>query len=256
MSAPDRRFHAYCVGLPKAGTHSLDGLFQANYRSAHEPERLELIDQYIASVRKQVSPEELLDFLRDRDRKLDLEMDASVYNYLVLPQLVELFPDAKYFVLVRDCLGWVESALRHTLANISTPYELSFWGAWLRVKRYQHEEEEAQLKELGLFPLRSYLEGWTRFLHHVHQLVPDGQLLAVRTKEIEASIPQIAEFLDIPASTLDAEQAHLYKAKFEDRVLEKLDSDFVVAMAEEACGKVMEHFFPGQPIRSFWSGEV
>jgi len=61
----------------------------------------------------------------------------------------------------------------------------------------------------------------------VHQLVPDGELLAVRTNEIAASIPQNADFLDIPPETLDAGSAHLYKAKFDEGVLERLDPEFV-----------------------------
>ncbi|MEM1178514.1 MAG: sulfotransferase [Acidobacteriota bacterium] len=252
MSGEARRFRAYCVGLPKAGTHSLAGIFQPTYRSLHEPERIELVEHFVGHVRKQVSDEQLLSYLRARDERLGLEMDASVYNYLVLPQLLELFPEARFIVLVRDCLSWVESAMRHSLGNISTPYEMSFWRAWLRVRRYRHEPEEKVLEDLKLFPLRSYLEGWSRFLRHVHQLVPEGQLLAVKTLEIAPSSGDLAAFLDIPQDTLNLENSHLFKAQVKERVLEKLDQDFVLALAQETCGSVMDHYFPGEPIAGFF----
>src|SRR4051794_31876170 len=86
-----RRFHAYCVGMAKSGTHSIAGLFAKNYRTAHEPEDGLLVDALLAASRKAVDAAGLARLLRARDRRLRLEMDSSALNYFFLDLLLDEF---------------------------------------------------------------------------------------------------------------------------------------------------------------------
>lgn len=51
-----RSFHAYCVGLPRLGTHTIARTFKNNYRSDHEP----YIGGMIKLIRKKTMIEKFL----------------------------------------------------------------------------------------------------------------------------------------------------------------------------------------------------
>ncbi len=65
-----RAFHAYCVGNAKSGTASLTGVFKADFRSSHEPERSELLAFILSGADGSVSPERAGEFIRERDQRL------------------------------------------------------------------------------------------------------------------------------------------------------------------------------------------
>jgi hypothetical protein len=71
-----RKFKAYCVGTAKSGTHSLADVFSKNYRAQHEPEGQQLI--YLKAQLRQgnITKLALLDFLKNRDIRTNLEMES------------------------------------------------------------------------------------------------------------------------------------------------------------------------------------
>jgi hypothetical protein len=78
-----RAFQAYCVGQAKSGTASMYGLFQANFRSAHEPERSELLKKILLETNGSISHDEFVEYICDRDKRLWLEFDSSWVNYFI-----------------------------------------------------------------------------------------------------------------------------------------------------------------------------
>ncbi len=87
-----RRFHAFCVGTEKSGTHSVAQVFARNYRSDHEPDYPNLIPKLLA---KRPKDESWLTFLRRRDRRLWLEMEACWLHVFHLEQLARAFPSSQ-----------------------------------------------------------------------------------------------------------------------------------------------------------------
>ena len=106
MNSRERTFQAYCVGDAKSGTGSLAGVFETNFRSAHEPERAELLAKVVSLDERLIDGDEMDDFLRERDERLQLELDTSWANYFIMDRLAVLFPNAKFIQLVRDCYTW------------------------------------------------------------------------------------------------------------------------------------------------------
>ena len=65
-----RRFHAFCVGAFKSGTHSIAGMLMHRYRSSHEPRVPELISAVLALSRGEIAKHDLQRLVHRRDRAL------------------------------------------------------------------------------------------------------------------------------------------------------------------------------------------
>src|SRR5262245_13877986 len=72
-----RSFHAYCIGTPKSGTHSIAEVFGTRYRVAHEPEYDLLIETILSASSGAIDHSRLAKFVRARDKQLNLELECS-----------------------------------------------------------------------------------------------------------------------------------------------------------------------------------
>ena len=250
-SATVRRFQAMCVGTAKSGTHSMAGIFGREYSAAHEPEHRVMIDAILARQDGEVSREQLGEMLLERDRRLDLEMDSSQLNGHLIDLLVELFPEAKFVLTIRDVYSFVNSAIDHHVAHGGGS------EVWRRINRvkfggFEHGRYDGPLGEVGAFPLAGYLSYWVRHNQGVLDLVPAERLLVVRTNEIGESFPSIADFVGIEADTLDVGRAHEYPAVRKLNLLGRLDSAFVEECVKKTCGGLMGKYFP----QAKWVGKL
>jgi hypothetical protein len=234
-----RRFHAFGVGMAKSGTHSLSALFERHHRSAHEPEELLLIERILGMANGNTSIEEAEHYLIASDKRLKLEMNSSSLNYFVLPSLVKLFGEARFIVTVRPPLQWLESMINQQLGR---PCPVR----WQRLRDLRfgdmarYPDKEHALEKRGLHTLEGYLSYWARHNRDVLQQVPADRLLVVETNRIASSLERIAGFLGVPVSTLDANNAHTFKAMQRFDVLSELDRDYLEETAERICKDVVE----------------
>ena len=128
-----RRFHAYCVGTPKSGTHSIAGLL-SNYNSQHEPAREEYMNLALLFNRSKINLHYLAKFIRDIDNNLCLEMNSSNLNELFIDQLVSEFPKAKFILTIRDCYSWIDSYINNQL----------YWkvsSCWMQIRNLRFKPE-------------------------------------------------------------------------------------------------------------------
>ncbi len=239
-----RRFHAYCVGALKSGTHSIAGMLMRHYRSSHEPRVPELIDAVLAFSRREIARPDLQRLLHRRDRSLWLEMEASAFNVHVLDLLVEEFPDARFILTIRDCYSWVDSALNHQLGRKLPAHYESFLRYWV-APGSEYARAELVLKDKGLYPLKSYFRAWANHNQRVLDTVPADRLLVIRTNEISKSPKRIAGFLGIPARTLDRSRSRSFASRKRFDLLSSIDPDYVKEAAQEDCMPLMTRFFPG-----------
>nr|MDJ0570063.1 hypothetical protein [Pleurocapsa sp. MO_192.B19] len=70
-----RKTKAFCVGQAKSGTASLYALLSRCYRAAHEPERAETLKMILRQSEGKIDTDSFDDYLRQRDRRLNLEYD-------------------------------------------------------------------------------------------------------------------------------------------------------------------------------------
>lgn len=239
-----RRFQAFGVGMAKSGTNSIAGIFTRQYRVDHEPEGELMIRKIMAHRNGHLSQNQITRFLRKRDRRLWLEFDSSVLNFFVLSILIEEFPEAKFILTIRDCYSWLDSIINHQLGRELPRFWIPFLSFWFRPDKFRHSPQERAFAEQGLYPLDCYLTRWAEHNWQVIDTVPESRLLIIRTDEIVKQIPVIANFLGIPAESLNPQKSHLYKAPKRFNMLSRINRDFLDRSVNTHCGELMKRFFP------------
>lgn len=226
-----RRFHAYAVGLPRSGTHSIGGLF-SRFAAQHEPLASVTLENILQWQGGQRSRSHQRAFLGLRDRWLGLELEASHFLVYCLPAIQELFPEARFIFTVRDPYSWL-------ISEMSTNQESGGHATWRHYEefRYLHTLPwERQPNSSALFPLRSYLEYWRFHCEHVTQTVPGDRLLIVPTVRISDSIHDLSAFLDIDPAELTPSKSHLSrKAQNRKVTLTAAEQGDARALIEEIC---------------------
>lgn len=104
-----RDFCVFCIGLPRTGTHSLAHMFGKHFRAAHEPKKQETIINILDWKSGRYSKSKMLRILALRDKRLKLNLEASHYLHHIVDLLVELFPQAKFILTVREPISWLAS---------------------------------------------------------------------------------------------------------------------------------------------------
>ena len=239
-----RRIHAYGLGNAKTGTTSLYSIFAGHFRAAHEPDKAPLIDMFAREEAGQVNQDEIVAFLRKRDRKLQLEMDSSALNWRYAGLNAELFPRSRFILTLRDPYTRTDSLINHLLNTPREPRARERADVVFRSGRYVHKPEEEPLRELGLHTLDGYLEEYARTARGVLDTVPPEQLLVVRTDRLGKSLGAIADFLGIAEAQLDARKSHRFKAPKRHGVLLRLAPEYVDRKVREHFGDLLDRFFP------------
>ncbi len=242
--SPDRRIHAYCLGTAKSGTHSLAGLFQENYRTAHEPDDKVAINLILGAANGKVNNGEIVKYLRKRDKQLCLELDSSQLNYFFFHIFVEEFANAKFILPIRDCYSWLDSLINHQLARPATSEWYKLRDFRFKRKESKYSEKEQILAEHNLYTLDGYLSYWRTHNMKVSSGIPEDKLLVIRTKDISKESRKIANFLGIPESTLDKSKSHMFKAEGKFNILSRIDRQFLEGKVNAYCKQLMDRFFP------------
>jgi hypothetical protein len=238
-----RRFHAYCVGTAKSGTHSIADLFRINYRAAHEAESEELINTLLDTWNSPINKEALIKYIRARDKTLYLELDSSQLNYFLIDILIKEFPDTKFILTIRDCYSWLDSFINHQLARPCPPNWLRMRDFRFKHSRFKYAEEQI-LAQHGLYTLDGYLSYWAEHNREVLAKVPKSRSLMVRTHDISTEIKRIAEFVGVPPETLNREKSHSFKAKEHFNILSSIDKYFLEEKINIHWKSLMNEVFP------------
>jgi hypothetical protein len=241
-----RRFHAFCTGTEKSGTHSVAALTARVYRSDHEPDYPWLIPRLTETPFDRPAKWEA--YLRRRDRLLWLEMESNWLHIFTIGQLVRVFPGARFILTIRDCRSWLDSLANHLLANDVGPIWRQAQRTYYQVNQFTHQRGEEAFRDAGLYPIRAYLSAWGRHNRRVVEVVPPERLLVVRTSEIESSSGRIGAFLCVDPESIDGERGHQYVNTKKYHMLERVDRRLLDESFHECCGDVMARWFPEIPI--------
>ncbi|MCC7193404.1 MAG: hypothetical protein IT444_11540 [Phycisphaeraceae bacterium] len=239
-----KRFEAFCVGLPRAGTHSVAAMF-SGYRAAHEPGGESFLKEILRYTNGTIEPSEMTNLLRRRNRQQWLEMESAPFDVFIVELLVELFPKANFILTTRDCYSWIDSVINDEL---SRPDKSGTWAEYRKLcfgdVKYDYAPQEQPLREKGLWPLAGYFSYWKMHMRRVLQAVPASRLMVVDVTKLMERSADLAEFVGVPARSLDLDQTHVFKVVRKFQMLSQLDPRFVRAAAEEHCDELMHRFFP------------
>lgn len=209
----ERMFRAYCVGLPRSGTHSIATMYEDNYRASHEP--------YHSSAIKVLEKGKLNDdvfvnrYLVTRDRLLHLELESAHYLHRFTPQLVDLFPDAKFILTVREPKSWLESEFNKLLGA----YKYKPGNIWYRYDKikygsYDYDFLSSNIQSISnTYPLKSMLAYYKEHIDTVLNAVPASKLLIVDTFQINSKIRDISDFLGTDINCINRQKMHSGKNK-------------------------------------------
>lgn len=238
-----RRLRVFGIGSPKSGTHSLAGVFENHYRTAHEPEALVLVELICAVAEGRATGEDLARYLRGRERRLRLEVNCAGLNGLVVEHLVPLSSRTRFVLTLRDPWSWLASLIDHSLRGDPAPPYVR-----LRQLRYggegAHPPQEQALADAGLFTLDGYLHSWAERNQRALEVVPPERLLVVRTDELSERLEDLAAFVGCPPEHLDRSRSHEYAAPERSGLLDQLDPAYVRDRVEAHAADLLGRYFP------------
>lgn len=215
-----------------------------NFRAEHEPVYEPVIEMILAAANGSASRDQLAEFIRSRDRSLQLEMESSHLLIYFLDILMAEFDDARFILTIRDCYSWLDSQINNQLAYIEADHWKDFGEYKYESDMRRHPKEEAVLARFGVYTLDGYLSAWNFHNQQALAIVPADKLLVVRTKEISRDLKKIADFVGVPAKQLSARGAHSFKTERKYGLMEQLDEQYLDDRVNAHCRKLMDAYFP------------
>ena len=234
----------YCIGTAKSGTNSISAMFQDNLKSAHEPDSEQVISVIFDFTNGRISREELKNYILKRSRRLRLRIDSSQLNYFLLDELLELYPEAKFILTIRNPYTWLDSFINHQLSRKAPTSWIRLREFRFRANELKHPLEEIILQRKELYTLDGYLSYWAAHNYKVLKAVPHDRLLVVRTDHITQRLTEIARFVGVSACMADREKSHAFKAKKKFNVLSEIDSTYLEQKVLLHCHELLDEYFP------------
>ena len=121
----------------------------------------------------------------------------------------------------------------------------------LRARRFgpvagaSYPPEEAAVRDVGLPPIEAFFRFWAAHNARILDTIPEDRRLVIRTRDIGASIPQIATFAGVSVESLDAGSAHSHKSHGKSFELWKLvDHAHIENLAGRHCSELMRTTYP------------
>jgi GrpB-like predicted nucleotidyltransferase (UPF0157 family)/GNAT superfamily N-acetyltransferase len=235
---------AFCVGQAKSGTASLCGLLSGAYRAAHEPERAELLGVILREAHGEMTAEDVRAWLVERDERLALEYDIAWANQFLVGHLVDVFPEARFVVLIRDPYTWFGSVVGHLLSREIPAEVRAFLDWWFRPREHRARPGDEALIEAGLYSVDAFLAAWNRHLDTCRAALPSARTLALRTHELRRSHARLAEFLAIPADTLSVERGHLNQRTWTGSLEDLVPLEHLESSVARRCEENLRRYFP------------
>ncbi len=228
----NRKCHLYGVGIERTGTTSICRFFP-HLRTWHEHELKELWNIVI----KKRTGNDISRRVKNRDKKLYLDVESNHLLAHISEDLVGAFPQSKYVLTIREPQSWLESVLRWELTKPS----LLTTSPWKPILDFYYGPKEGYrfpwMAENNLYPIDNYLRAWRDHNKHVLDSVPSDQLLVIRTRDLSSKADRISSFAGID------QEPQTDRHNSSDHSVQPFwlsDETYVEEKSKEICGEVME----------------
>lgn len=225
-----RRFQAYCVGAPRTGTNSAAAAFRDSFRARHEADSEVVLEIALDFLDGKVERQALHDFIRKRDQIMFLEMESSSHNIYLVPELVGLFPAAKFLVPIRDPEAWLKSYIDYIIGMKKTggPPNKNVQRRRMEKLRYgelweEYGPGEETLERYGMPSIAAFLSFYCNHYQFLFDSIPEDRYYCYNTRSFNDELRRICSFLGLEESSVSSSQTHTHKSKRTYGVLEEVD---------------------------------
>jgi hypothetical protein len=214
------KLHVFGIGQFKTGTTTLASIF-SNYNSAHEPEKSKLFNIIYRNDKN-----EIMNYIKNKESRMKLDMDSSGFNYSILPYLVIMFPDAKFIMTRRNMIDLFNSVLQTVKINKD--------GFAIEVSKYYLGKPTENIPEQERVASDNYSMYWSiadfckiinRVNRNILSIVPKNRLLIIDIDDGMKNIKKIAKFLNIPENSLT--YIHSNKSEKYTKATDLMDPNYV-----------------------------
>jgi hypothetical protein len=221
-----RKCHIYCLGAAKTGTTSLAQMLSQQRRSAHEPETVETNQVVIDYLSKKLLKNDVIQILKRRDRRLNLEFESSHPLGYLAEFLPELFKNAQFIVTYRDPKAWLKS--RVNFHEGKDPQEWRTYRNFIWNRHFDSfPNEETILKDAGLFSIDAYLKQYAEQYELLLAHLPAGRTLLLKTEEIDLSTARLEKFCGEQTSLTGLTSKRTNTFNPSNSLLELIDTQYV-----------------------------
>lgn len=240
----NRTQRVYALGPPKSGTTSIAKMFSDFCRADHEPHRPATVrsmhDHFVGGI----SDEQLRQSYRTRDKQMLLDVESNCFLAYRPDLLCSTFPDAKFVVLIREPMVWLESILDNNLnfPRTKTPTMAKWHEVLFHSGKTPVSSSDELLVEMGLYPVGSYLEYWTRTYDRCLRSLGDANCLLVGTNQITARAEEIGQFVGLDASGVSRKHTHGNRTAEKHQVLQRLNRAHVEESLNKICQPLISEF--------------
>ena len=159
--------------------------------------------------------------------------------------MAAIFPNAKFIVLIRDCYTWLESITGHLVSRDVPDDVAGFLRWWFKPERYPHGPYDRGLAARGLFWVAAHLHAWNRHVDSCIESIPADRRLILRTHELAASHRRLADFLEIPLSSLHLAGGHRNRGARNEPFTSFVAPEYIDERVRSIGGANMARHFPG-----------
>lgn len=190
-----------------------------------------------------------LQYIKERDQRLWLELDSDHLLIYIIEDLVKIFPKSKFILPIRDPLNWLNSAVNQYLRLLNWEHPsskrwLAIWRNFLKDTERIYPANETFLEDNDIPPLATFLSYWNDHNTDVLKMVNDENLLVIRTHEIKDHINEMAEFLNVDSRTLNDGRTHEFINKRKKISLsEQLDQTYLKTLLDKHCKELTNRYF-------------
>lgn len=240
LSMRKRRIHVFCLGAAKTGTTSIAQIYNRVLRTAHEPEVLETTDLVMNSISTRITEMQCKELIKNRDRRLNLELESSHPLGYLSPFLVEIFPEAKFIITIREPRSWLKSRINFHLNKSPSEWKKYRNFIWSR-HHEKYSKEELFLEKSGLYSIDAYLKQYSEQYKMIFESIPKDKLIVVKTDEINNSVDVINKFIGYQGK--DVFPIHANKLKDDVGLDNKISSTYIDKKINNHCGWIIDKYF-------------
>jgi hypothetical protein len=222
------------------------GIFR-RFRACHECGFERALPLSVAALRGNLRSSRASWEIRRRSLRYALEVDSAPFLSPLVPEIADVYPRARFLLLIRDCFSWMDSVLEHWARSgfAFSREPQNVWELYLQVK-YGHTSneylpEDGALASMDLPAVGVLMRVWAESNSRLLLEVPPDRLLVVRTEDIDASGERIARFCSVDSSELCIGDRNL--APLRQGILAGVPPAHAVHQAELHCASLMERFW-------------